>query len=70
MGSSAQTDFRLLPRNMQKKRTVRVTLIKCVGSGVGQNLRLLAVQLLDNYLSEPICKLGRVILTFQVIRII
>ena len=40
---SAQIDFRLLPRNMQNKRTVRITVIKYVGSGVGQDLRSLAV---------------------------
>ena len=63
----AQIDFRLLPRNMQKKRTVRVTAIKCVGSGVGQNLKSLAAWLLGNDFSEPSCKLERVILIFQLV---
>lgn len=54
---------------MQKKKTMRVTVIKCVGSGVSQNLKSLAnAWLLDNDFSEPSCKLERVILTFQVVR--
>ena len=65
---SAQIDFKLLPRNMQKKRTVRVTVIKCVGSGVDQNLKSLAAWLLGNDFSELSCKLERVILTFQIVR--
>lgn len=55
---------------MQNKRTVRVTVIKYVGSGVGQDLKSLAAWLLGNDLSEPSCKLERLILTFQVVRTI
>ena len=65
LGSSIHVHCILHPRSMQNKWTMIIIVIKCVDSGVGQNLRLLAVWLTYNYLSEPASKLRRVISTLQ-----
>lgn len=65
MGSSVQINCTLHPRSVQKKRTVIITVIKCVDLGVGKNLRLLVIWLPHDYFCEPVSKLRRVISTLQ-----